>query len=195
MSSRSRRHAVGRSSRRRTKTPYSTGVPTGLAGAPLKVTVTTASGATTTVGSGTTKADGSYAVTVLLKVSGAMRVTYAGAAGLPADTAAVGSVTAGTWRTALTLGVAVDGTARVVSGVLTRSYGTVSQGAPSVRVQLRFTPADGTATTTAATPTTTATGAFSSRLTPTKAGTYTAVLSGVAGYADATSAGARVTVP
>ena len=179
---------------RLTRTPHSTGVATGLASAPLKVTVTQASGVVTVVGSGTTKADGSYAVSVPLKVSGAMGVAYAGAAGLPADSAAVGAVTAGTWGTALTLGVTVDGTARVLSGVLTRSYGAVSQGAPAVRVQLRFTPADGTATTTAATPTTTATGAFSVRLTPTRSGTYTAVLSGVAGYADASSAGLGVTV-
>jgi hypothetical protein len=83
----------------------------------------------------------------------------------------------------------------VVSGVLTRSYGTVSQGAPSVRVQLRFTPADGTATTTVATPTTTATGGFSARLTPTRSGAYRAVVTGVVGYADAASAGVAVTVP
>ena len=179
---------------RLTKTPHSTGVATGLASAALKVTVTQAGGVVTVVGSGTTKADGSYAVSVPLKVSGAMTVGYAGAAGLPADSAAVGAVTAGTWQTALTLGVTVDGTARVVSGFLTRSYRSVSQGAPSVRVQLRFTPADGTATTTVATPTTTAAGAFSARLTPTRSGTYTAVLSGVAGYTDTSSTGVRVTV-
>ena len=79
--------------------------------------------------------------------------------------------------------------------MLTRTYGTVSQGAPSVRVQLRFTPTDGTATTTVATPTTMATGAFTSRLTPTKSGTYTAVVSGVVGYADVSTAGVRVSVP
>ena len=176
---------------RLTKTPHSTGAPVGLGSAALKVTVRTASGTTTTVGSGTTKADGSYAVTVPLKVSGTLSVGYAGAAGLPADSVDLGAVTAGTWQTALTLGVRVDGTVRVVSGVLTRSYGTVTQGAPSVRVQVRFTPADGTATTTV-TATTTATGAYTSRLTSTKAGTYTAVVSGVAGYASATSAGVRV---
>ncbi len=179
---------------RLTKTPHSTGVAAGLAGA-LKITVRTAAGATTTVGSVTSKADGSWTVTVPLKVSGTMAVVYAGAAGLPADTEVLGAVTAGTWQTGITLGVAVDGTARLVSGVLTRAYGSVSQGAPSVRVELRFTPADGTATTLVARPTSSATGAFTSRLTPTKGGTYTAVVRGVAGYADVTSAAVGTTVP
>jgi hypothetical protein len=69
----------------------------------------------------------------------------------------------------------------------------MTQGAPSVRVQLRFTPADGTATASDATPTTSATGAFSARLVPTKNGTYTALVSGVVGYQDATSTGVPVT--
>ena len=179
---------------RLTKTPRSTAVPVALAGAALKVTVTTAAGTTTTVGSGTTKADGSYTVSLPLRTSGTMTVGYAGAAGLPADSVALGPVTAGTWSTDLTLRVAVDGTVRVLSGTLTRTYGTVTQVAPSVRVQLRFTPADGTAPTTVSTPTTTAAGAFTARLTPTRNGTYTAVVSGVAGHANATSAGVPVTV-
>ena len=179
---------------RLTKSPWSTGTAVGLASAPLKVTVTSPTGTTTTVGSTTSRADGSYTVSLPLRVSGTMSVGYAGAAGLPAGSAVVGAVTAGTWRTELTLRVTVDGTARVLSGVLTRSYGSVTQAAPGVRVQLRFTPSDGTATSTVATPTTSTTGSFTARLTPTRAGTYTAVVSGVAGYADATSAGVPVTV-
>ena len=179
---------------RLTKTPWSTGLPVALAGAAVKVTVTTATGTTTTVGSGTTKADGSYVLTVPLRASGTMTVAYAGAAGLPADSVVLGPVTAGAWSTELTLRVAVDGTARVLSGTVTRTYGTVTQVAPSVRVQLRFTPADGTAPTTVASPTTTATGAYTARVTPTRNGTYTALVSGVAGYQNATSVGVPVTV-
>ncbi len=179
---------------RLTKAPYSTGIPAGLGSASLKVTVTPAAGLATVVASGTTRTDGTYTITVPLRVSGTMRVMYAGAAGLPADAAGLGPVTAGTWRTSVTLGATVDGTARVLSGVLTRSYGTVSQGAPSVRVQLRFTPADGTAPSTVATLSTRSTGAFSARVTPTRNGSYTAVVSGVVGYADATTPAVPVTV-
>ena len=55
---------------RLTKTPWSTGLPVGLASAALKVTVTTSTGTTTTVGSRTTKADGSYTATVPLRPPG-----------------------------------------------------------------------------------------------------------------------------
>lgn len=94
----------------------------GVPGAPVAVSVTASDKAPVTVGSGRTLADGTYSVDVPLKVSGILTVSYAGKDGLPADAVALGSVTAGTWSTAVTMTAAPYSSGYVLDGRLRKTY-------------------------------------------------------------------------
>jgi hypothetical protein len=162
-------------------------VTSGVAGATVSVKVTAPGKAAVVVGSGRTLADGSYTVTVPLRTSGALQVVYAGAAGLPADSVAVGDVTAGTWTTSVTLSGAKSGTVATLNGAVTKSYGGVAKPAGSVRVKIYFTPTSTGVPALVSSPTTTTAGTYTAKLYPTVAGSYQAVVSGNVGYADSTS--------
>ena len=146
------------------------------------------------MGTAKTLANGTYTVTVPLRASGALKVVYAGAAGLPADSVVLGEVTAGTWSTTTTLQSAPSGTALTLSGSVARTYRGLTEGARSVKVKVWFTPTSTGVAAQAGTVTTTATGGFALRVTPRASGTYTAVTSGNLGHGDSTSGGVPVTV-
>ncbi|MFL6105649.1 MAG: hypothetical protein ACJ72L_01705 [Marmoricola sp.] len=167
------------------------GTLTSLTGATVTVKVRTA-GATTATSVGTAKvvADGTFAVVVPLKLSGAMTASYAGTAGQPAANVDLGTVTAGTWTTAVSASasashVALAGSV-LLTGSVTRSYGGTTSTAGAVRMSAYFTPAGGTATLVSGV-TTTAAGAFSLKVLPKASGTWTVRVTGVAGYGEASS--------
>ncbi|MFL6171549.1 MAG: hypothetical protein ACJ716_01535, partial [Marmoricola sp.] len=167
------------------------GTLTSLTGATVTVKVRTA-GATTATSVGTAKvvADGTFAVVVPLKLSGAMTASYAATAGQPAANVDLGTVTAGTWTTVVSASasashVALAGSV-LLTGSVTRSYGGTTSTAGAVRVSAYFTPAGGTATLVSAV-TTTAAGAFSLKVLPKASGTWTVRVTGVAGYGEASS--------
>lgn len=164
------------------------GVVTGLASKPVGIYVAPATGAAVKVGSATTTANGTFTVSVPLKVSGVLSVVYAGAAGQPAARTDVGAVVAGTWTTTVTAtrsaaSVTLGGSV-TISGSVTRAYLGATVAAPGLRVKVSFRPTGGATTTLVATVTTTATGTFSARVYPKASGTWTATVSGVAGYTD-----------
>ena len=160
---------------------------TGVVGATVTVKVTPTGKAPATVGSGRTLADGTFRISVPLKLSGALSVTYAGAAGLPADSVVVGDVTASTWATAVSLSGTPAGTAVVLSGTVTKSYDGVTAPAKSLRLKVYLTPSATGVPVLVTSPTTTTSGTFSAKVYPQVAGSYTAVLTGITGYSDATS--------
>ncbi len=172
-----------------------------LAGSAVSVVVTPTGKSPVTVASGRTTTTGTFTVPVALTVSGTMSVKYAGVAGQPAATVVIGPVVAGTYQTALTMTsgatTAVVAAPVTVSGTLTRSYGGITEGAKGVRVQVWFRPG-GTGTPVLAASTTTSTtlttGAWTTRVYAKSTGTYTAVVSAVAGYQDASSPPVGLTV-
>lgn len=172
----------------------STALP--VSGATVAVKVTSASGTLTQVGTGRTLANGSYSIPVPLKVSGALSVVFAGAAGLPAATAEVDDVTAGTWATSLSTPTATPARVAVaqqsvITGSLTRTYGSTTEagrGTLTVTVQ----PTGGATGTVRVT--TTANGTFTLKVTPKVTTTYTVRLVGLAGHADAAATPVTVTV-
>lgn len=169
-------------------------VVTGVAGSTVAVKVTAPGKPAAVVGSGKTLADGTYSITVPLKVSGAMSVVYAGAAGLPAHSVALGEVTAGTWSTVTSLQGTPAGTALVLSGTVTRSYRGLTEAAKGVKVRLWFTPTSTGVPALAGTVTTTTAGAFTLRVTPRATGGFTAETSGNPGYGESTSGAVPVSV-
>ena len=174
------------------------GAVTPLAGKSVAVMVTPPGGTAVRVGSGTTTTTGSFTATVVLKVSGTLSVSYAGAAGQPAAKADVGTVTAGTWTTAVTAAssassVALGGSVSL-TGSVTKSYQGVAGPAAALRVKVGFRPTGSSTTTVVVSVTTTASGTFSARVYPKASGTWTVAVSGIAGYADATSASLPVSV-
>jgi hypothetical protein len=162
---------------------------TGVGNATLTVKVLVAGArSATTVGTGRTLADGSYDLSVPLRVSGALTVSYAGAAGLPADAVDLGGVTAGTWDTAFaSASVSRVATTVTVTGALTRTYGGSVYTAAAVPVKVYFTPTSTGVTTQVATATTNAAGTFSARTGYRSAGSYTVKVLNVPGHTDATS--------
>lgn len=174
---------------------------TALSGSSVSVLVTPAGKAPVAVASGRTTTTGTFTVPVALTISGTLSVKYAGVAGQPAATVVVGPVVAGTYQTALTMtsgaATAVVAAPVTVSGTLTRSYGGITEGAKGVRVQVWFRPG-GTGTAVLAASTTTSTtltnGAWTTRVSAKSTGTYTAVVSAVAGYQDASSPPVGLTV-
>jgi hypothetical protein len=167
---------------------------TGVTAAPVSVKVLQAGARTAAaVASGKTLADGTYSLLVPLRVSGAMTVAYAGAAGLPADTADLGQVTAGTWTTAFpSVGAARSASTVTVTGTLTRTYAGSTAVAPSVPVKVWFTPTSTGVASQVATGTTTANGALTVRTSYRGAGSYTVKVLKVPGYTDATSSASPV---
>ncbi len=167
---------------------------TGVAAAPVSVKVLAPGARTATVvASGKTLADGTYSLPVPLRVSGAMTVSYGGAAGLPADTADLGQVTAGTWTTSFpSVGAARSASTVTVTGTLTRTYAGSTAVAPAVPVKVWFTPTSTGVAGQVATGTTATNGTFTVRAGYRGAGSYTVKVLKVPGYADATSSAATV---
>ena len=167
-----------------------------VAGASIAVKVTSA-GKTVQVGTGKTAANGSFSIPVVLKVSGEMTVVYAGAAGLPAASADVDTVTAASWDTSISTPVAspasvAAGKPATVTGTVTRSYDGASEPAKALALSVTVQPTTGSATTTKVT--TTATGAFTLKVAPKVTTTYTVKVLGVAGHDDATASPVTITV-
>ncbi|GAA3678316.1 hypothetical protein GCM10022237_42140 [Nocardioides ginsengisoli] len=164
------------------------GTVTSLAGKPVTVYVTPSGGAAVRVGAGTTNAEGRFTAAVPLKVSGVLSVTFAGVAGQPAATATVGSVTAGTWTTAVTATASAStvapGGAVTLSGSATRTYGGSTGPAPTLRLTVRFKATGSSTSTVVAAATTSATGAWTLRVLPKASGTWTVSVSEVVGYAN-----------
>ncbi len=146
-----------------------------------------------TVGSGRTLADGSYTVTGALRYSGVMTVSYAGAAGLPADSVSLGAVTVGTWDTSITVNPTSSGSYLYLAGTLTGTYDGATSPLKGVRVSVFFTPTGG-APALVTSGTSGVGGAYSLRVLPRVSGTYTTAVSNVVGLANVQSNGVQVSV-
>lgn len=174
------------------------GVITPVAGKSVAVYVTPPGGTAVRVGAGTTSTTGAFTASILLRVNGVLSVVWPGAAGLPTSGADVGSVTAGTWSTALTATTAATsvpvGGYTTLSGSLTRTYAGISSPGARLRLKVVFRATGSTTDTVVTSPTTTATGTFSVRIYPKASGTWRVTLTSTLGYADATSATRTVTV-
>ncbi|WP_182378028.1 hypothetical protein [Nocardioides sp. WS12] len=174
------------------------GVVTALASKPVAVYVAPATGAPVKVGSATTTANGTFTASVPLKVSGLLYVAYAGAAGQPAARADIGAVVSGTWTTTVTASRSaasvVLGGSVTITGSVTRTYLGATLPAPGLRVKVTFQPTGGSTSTLVSTVTTTTAGTFTARVYPKASGTWTATLSGVAGYADDSADPLTITV-
>ena len=174
------------------------GTVTALTGATVSVKVTKA-GATapTSVGTARVLADGTFAGTFGLKVSGSMTASYAGTAGQPAAVVDLGPVTAGTWSTAVTAASSashvVVGGSVLLTGSVTRSYEGTTGPAAGVRVSAYFTPPGGSPALVSGI-STTATGTFSLKVLPRASGTWTVRVAGVVGYGESSSAAMAVSV-
>lgn len=173
-----------------------TGSTVGVSGATVSVRVTTDAGRVTQVATGRTAADGSYSVPTVLKVSGELSVAFAGAAGLPAATADVDEVTAGTWTTALSTPTATPSTSTpakpvVITGALSRTYGSTTE---SARGSLTVAVAPTTGAVGTVKVTTAANGTFTLKVAPKVTTTYTVRLVGLAGHADTAATPVTVTV-
>lgn len=151
----------------------------------------------TTVGSGRTLPDGTFRISVPLRVSGDLTVVFAGTSALPAASRDLGDVTAGTWGTTLTGSPSTTsvtlGQTTTVTGALQRSYGSTAEPAKAVAVRL-YARAAGATRDTIYSAATSATGTFTFRLAPRVTTTFTPRVVGVVGYADAAAAPFTVTV-
>lgn len=169
-----------------------------VAGATVSVRVTAPGRLPVTVASGPVRSDGSYSVTFPARLAGDVSVVYAGAAGLPAASDDAGALVVGAWTPSLTVAsststVALGGTVRL-TGTVTRAYGGASGPAPSLRVALVLTPANGGTPVVLTYASTTSTGAFGATTYPRLSGTVTAVVNGVTGYLAGSSPGVPLTV-
>jgi hypothetical protein len=170
----------------------------GVAGATVAVKVETVPGkAPTQVATGKTSSDGSFSIPAVLKVSGKLQVVYAGAPGLPAVTADVDDVTAAAWDVAISNPTAsptsvAPAKPATITGTVTRTYAGVTEPAKALRLTITAQPTGDTATSLSAV--TTATGAFTLKVTPKVTTTYTVKVSGVAGHDNATATPVTVTV-
>ncbi|MCF6379175.1 hypothetical protein L2K70_16300 [Nocardioides KLBMP 9356] len=174
-----------------------TGSPTPVPGATISVKVTAPGKAPVQVASGRTGTDGRFTVPAVLTTSGELTVSYAGTAGVPAASRSLGTVAVGTWTTALsapvaTPGVGAAGTARTITGTVTRSYADVTEPARSIRLSVLVQPVGGTMTSISTT--TTSTGTYSLKVYPQVTTTYTVRVLRVAGHSDATAAPVTLTV-
>ncbi len=175
------------------------GTVTPLAGATVTVRVLRPGSTTpTSIGSVRVGADGTFSVAPALRVSGTLLVTYAGAAGQPADSVSLGPAVAGTWTTAITAARSAAsillGQTTTVTGVATKSYGGVTVPAKSQRVLVYLTPTGSTVRSLVGSATTTSTGAYTARTAPRLSGTLTVVLPAVAGHAEAGAGPLSITV-
>ncbi|MCX6395970.1 MAG: hypothetical protein NTV23_05750 [Propionibacteriales bacterium] len=170
---------------------------TGIKGT-VSVLVTAPGRAPVKVGSATTSALGAYAVTLPLKVSGVLSVAYAGAAGLPAASAVVGPVTAGTWTTQLTAAASSmsigAGSSTTVTGTVTKTYGGLTVPAPGLKISLFFTPTGSAISKLLASTTTTAAGTFTTKPKPPSSGVMALLLAAVPGYTEASGGPFPITV-
>lgn len=174
-----------------------TGSPTPVAAATVAVKVTAPGKTPVQIASGRTGSDGRFTIPAALKVSGELTVSYVGTPGVPAASTTVGTVTAGTWTPALTAPVAspaagAAGTARTITGSVTRSYDGVTEPAKSVKLTILVQPVGGTLTSLSTT--TTSTGTYTLKVYPKVTTTYTVRVLSVAGYAYATSTPVTLTV-
>jgi hypothetical protein len=149
------------------------------------------------VATGKTSSDGSFSIPAVLKVSGKLQVVYAGAPGLPAVTADVDDVTAAAWDVAISNPTAsptsvAPAKPATITGTVTRTYAGVTEPAKALRLTITAQPTGDTATSLSAV--TTATGAFTLKVTPKVTTTYTVKESGVAGHDNATATPVTVTV-
>ncbi|NYG56481.1 hypothetical protein [Nocardioides perillae] len=168
------------------------GVVAGLPSATVSATVTPPGGRAVRVGSGRTAADGTWSLPALLKVSGALRVRYAGAAGRPAVEQLVGDVVAGSWTPALAVisapAAATTGASITVTGTVTRAYDCTSGPATGLRVRLTWTPSGGQAAATLTSAATTSKSTVTLRTrAPAGAGELRLEVVGAPGHLDAAS--------
>ena len=105
---------------------------------------------------------------------------------------------AGTWSTELIATTSATevpvGGWMTVSGSLTRSYGGLTQPATGARPLVYFQAAGSSTRVAVAYASVSASGAFAVRVYPKATGTWTVVLSGLAGHANASSAALQVTL-
>ncbi|MBO9524471.1 MAG: hypothetical protein J7518_23270 [Nocardioidaceae bacterium] len=152
----------------------------------------------TVIGSAKVLADGTFSAVVPLKVSGTLSVAYAGAPGQPASSVTVGTVTAGTWTTAVTAnasaGSVVLGGSVTFTGSVTKTYGGSTVPAGSLRVVASFTPTGSTTRTLVTSGTTTASGTYTLRVFPKATGTWTLTVPTAPGYAESTATPRTITV-
>ncbi|WP_051551391.1 hypothetical protein [Nocardioides sp. URHA0020] len=160
---------------------------TGAAAQAVALVVTVA-GKPVTLGTARTAVDGSYKIAAAAKAAGDYRVAYAGAGFLPAAAKELGTVTFGTWTTALTgapsVTSVVAGKPVTISGTLSRSYGGTTEPAAGYKLEVTATPAVGAPTVVKVT--VSATGTYTLRVTPKLTTTYAIVAPPVTGY-DGTS--------
>lgn len=171
---------------------------TGLSGRSLSVYVTPTGGSPVRVGGGSTGTNGGYSIAFPLKVSGSLRVSYAGAAGQPAATTVIGPVVAGRWTPTVTATASASSaaysTAVTVTGSVTRTYQGTTQPAAGLRVGVYFRATGSSTRTLVASGTTGPAGSAAVRVYARASGTWTVEVRGQAGYSDASSAGLPITV-
>jgi hypothetical protein len=170
-----------------------------LTGASVTIKVTKSSSSTaTSIGTAKVGTDGAFSASVPLKVSGALVAVYAGTAGQPAASVALGPVVAGTWTPTVTATPSAThvsaGAAVTMTGSVTRTYAGSTGPAPSVKVSAYFTPSGSTTRTLLGSATTGTGGGYTLRLLPKGTGTWTMRVTGVAGYAEASADDVVVTV-
>jgi hypothetical protein len=160
-----------------------TAVPSG----PIAVKVTAPGKVPVTVGNARTSPDGTFTIDLPLKVSGSMSVSYAGATGLPTASVSLGSVTASTWSTAVTMTTARHRSGYTLRGVVRKSYAGATSAAPGLPVRVMFRPRSTGVPALVRSVPTNAAGSYSTKVHPRVRGTYRVVVVGRAGYKDAAS--------
>ncbi len=157
----------------------------------VSITVTPDTGSPVRIGSAMVSATGVWSSTVPLTVSGSLSVSFAGTPGQPAATTTVGPVKAGTWTTSLTSAASsmriAAGTTATVTGTLTKTYHGVTAPAAGLKVSVRYGPAGSVPSTQIGSAITSATGAFSARITPTVSGLLAIVFAAMPGYAESST--------
>ncbi|HST49856.1 hypothetical protein [Jatrophihabitans sp.] len=168
-----------------------------VTGGMVSIRSTAGTGTVSVLGSASVAANGTWKVMVAPRASGVLSAVFAGTAGQPAATAAIGSLTVGTWTPAVTLAAQASqqlaGAGNRLTGTVTRSYGGVTGPAPGVPVRIYLQTSTGASVLLSST-STTAAGAFTVTAAPVENGTLVARVASVAGYADAASAGVPVAV-
>ncbi len=157
----------------------------------VSLTVTPDTGPAVRIGSATVATTGAWTTTVPLTVSGTLAVSFAGVPGQPAASTTIGPVKAGTWTTSLTSAASSmrvgAGTSATVTGTLTKTYNGVTAPAAGLKVLVRFGPAGSVPSTQIGSAITSATGAFSARITPTASGLLAIVFAAMPGYAESST--------
>ena len=180
---------------RLTRTGVST---TPVAGQLVSVKVAPPGRTPQTIGSGRTTADGSYRISVPLRLSGEMTVTFAGGTGLPADTVALGPVVAGAWTPSISASTpsttVAAGTIVTLSATVNRTYAGVTEPAVGLVTRVWFTPTGSSTPTLVVSPIVPPTGTYFAKVTPRVSGTYVVKVTASAGYTAAESAPVSITV-